>query len=277
MRHRRALAITASAMLVLLGCASAPSALPEGVSVSLLQLRSDVADRQAQVQVFNGSDEVLEIAELSVEDPRFARSAVRVIDRISELAPGGTTNVRVQLPAFTCPASGTASTLTIGYTHRAQQAVASVPLAEGIPFLAAMHERECFGARLAEIVEVSLAGFEPSAAGEPAGLLLSLVPSGDGSAVIRGIHQTNLLTFAGGVAVFPIEAHVDTGAAPQTLALPLLPWRCDPHAVQEDKRGTVFRIEAEVEGAAGQIELAASPELRGTLLGWVASWCRFGQ
>ena len=50
---------------------------------------------------------------------------------------------------------------------------------------------------------------------------------------------------------------------PLAVHLPLVPLRCDPHAVQEDKRGTVFTLEVEVDGEPGEIELAASEDMRG--------------
>ncbi len=269
-------------MLTAAGCAGdqpevQPQGLPEGVTVSLLQLRSDVADRHAQVQMHNGTDAALTIGELSVADPRFAEPATRVIDQESELRPGATVDLRIQLPLFACPASGVpASVLTVRWAQGSEFSITTVPLPEQIPFLAAMYERECFGAGLAEVVAVSFGGFTPSPTGEPAELLLEFVPTGTGEAVIVGIHETNLLTFDGAVGSFVLDAHIAGRMDPFIVALPLMPWRCDPHAVQEDKRGTVFTLDAEVGGVAGQIELRASPELRGQLLGWVASWCEFG-
>jgi hypothetical protein len=55
-----------------------------------------------------------------------------------------------------------------------------------------------------------------------------------------------------------------------------VPLRCDPHAVQEDKRGTIFTLEVELDGVPGEIELAASEDMRGSILTWVSNWCGFG-
>ena len=60
------------------------------------------------------------------------------------------------------------------------------------------------------------------------------------------------------------------------VVLPLVPLRCDPHVVQEDKRGTIFTIEVEIDGSKGAIELPAPEDLRGQILTWVAPWCGFG-
>lgn len=58
--------------------------------------------------------------------------------------------------------------------------------------------------------------------------------------------------------------------------VPLVPLRCDPHAVMEDKRGTVFNLGVQVDGAVGVVEVAASERLRGDILRWVSDWCGFG-
>ena len=64
---------------------------------------------------------------------------------------------------------------------------------------------------------------------------------------------------------------------PTTVHLPLVPLRCDPHAVQEDKRGTVFNVEVELDGEPGLVQVAATEDMRGRILTWVADWCGFGE
>ena len=56
----------------------------------------------------------------------------------------------------------------------------------------------------------------------------------------------------------------------------LEPFRCDAHAVQEDKRGTIFTTDVTVGGENGQIELAAPPDMRAEILNAVADYCGFG-
>ena len=109
---RRSAALpVAAAALVLAGCgavggsAEPDRTLPEGVTVELIQLRADVAPRQAQVHVTNGSDVALRIGDVRVEDPRFEDAAVRVVaDRTSSVPAGRSVDVRVQLAAVDCDA-----------------------------------------------------------------------------------------------------------------------------------------------------------------------------
>ncbi|MCT9819675.1 hypothetical protein N3K63_05170 [Microbacterium sp. W1N] len=273
--------------LLLAGCAATPAdsaaaarELPAGMSAELIQLRSDVAARQAEVRIVNGTGEPIEVGAVSVADPRFRAPAERVVDRTSTLAPGATVDVRVQLGAAACGvAAEPAATLTLRGARGDEPFAAVVPIAEAIPFLAALHERECVQEGAERSADIALGVFTPSDAGAPAALELQVAPRpGDGVLRITGIRETNLLTFdgvVGGALALDID---QTGAdrSAQSVSLPLRPARCDPHAVLEDKRGTVFRLLVEVDGVAGSFDLAASPELRGELLGWVARWCGYG-
>jgi len=259
----------------------AATALPAGVTVAVTQLRSDVADRQVQVQIRNGSDAPIEIGDVSLSDPRFAAPATRVVDRTSTLAPGHAVNVRVQLAGVVCDATATpGATVTFAYTQAGQTGTATAPAAEVFPFLDALHRRECVAARTAEVADITWSAFTASDAGAPASLELSIVPrSGAAAAVVLAdVRETNLLTFdgvAGGILPLDVTVGGDDQTA-RTIALPLRPARCDPHAVQEDKRGTVFTLDVVVDGEPGQFTLAADAALRGRILTWVADWCGYG-
>lgn len=277
----RTFAVLALALVAALtGCTASTgtetpeTSLPAGVAVELAQLRSDVAARQAQVRFVNDTDEVLMVGEVRVEDPRFDGAATRAISRETTVRPGGTVDVRVQLPVVACPApDAAASTLAVHYRLGDDAREATVALPERIPFVAALHERECLVAALAEAATLSFGSFAPSPPGESAALRLEIEPTGAGGAELVGIRATNLLMFEGGAKSWPLG--ISLPGERQTVAVPLVPLRCDAHAVQEDKRGTVFTVDVVLHGEAGRIELAASPELRGEILRWVADWCGF--
>ncbi len=270
----------AALVLGLTGCTAtpAPTELPPGLSAEFAQLRSDVAARQAQVRFVNDTDGVLVVGELRVEDPRFDGAATRLNERESTVPAGGTVDVRVQLPPMACPGEDAAeSSLVVQYTLGDEAAEVTVPLSEPIPFLTAMHERECLVAALAEVAGLEFTAFTPSPPGSPAELMLEVTPTGTGDAEITGIQATNLLRFDGSAETLPLDVVVASSTRALTVPIRLVPLRCDPHAVQEDKRGTIFTIEIVLDGEPGEIELAASPEQRGEILSWVADWCGFGQ
>ncbi|MEE2814634.1 MAG: hypothetical protein VYC96_03080, partial [Actinomycetota bacterium] len=67
-RRLGAVMLGAALVLGMAACASAApnEAVPEGVSVRLVQQRSDVALHQAQVEITNGTDSPLSVDALSV-------------------------------------------------------------------------------------------------------------------------------------------------------------------------------------------------------------------
>ena len=257
---------------------ASPTDLPAGVTVAVTQLRSDVADRQAQVQVRNGSDAPIEIGAVRLDDPRFAAPANRVVDRTSTLAPGAAVNVRVQLAGPACDAPDEAtSTVTIDFATADDRGTATAPAAEVFPFLAELHRRDCVAEEVAAVADIGLSGFAPSPPGRPATLLLTIdpVPGADAELALTGIRETNLLTYTeadGGALALDVTLAGGRRDA-QAIALPLLPARCDPHAVQEDKRGTVFTLDVLLDGEVGQVTLAADADLKAELLAWVTAWC----
>ena len=258
--------------------------LPDGVTVELQQGRSDVAARQAQVVVRNGTDETLIVGSVEVDDPRFAAPIVRVEDRDSDIGPGRTVGIRVQLPDVACGENApdaARSTVILDYTLGDASGRASAGIEDPIGFIEPLHVRDCRADAVAEAAHVSFTDFDPSPPGEPAALTLGIAPTGRSSVLISGIQTTNLITFEDGgdtaPETLPIGLEVREGDTGLTeVSLPIVPIRCDPHAVQEDKRGTIFDLEVEVDGEPGEIELAASEDLRGQILTWVADWCGFG-
>ncbi|TDN91312.1 hypothetical protein [Microbacterium sp. BK668] len=257
---------------------ASPSALPAGVSVELRQLRSDVAARWAQVMITNDGETDVTVGPLHVDDPRFDGSAGRINDRESTVRAGSTVAIPVQLPPVACPAPDEATgTVTLEWATTDASGTATAPLTDPLSFVPPLHERECRALALAATAAVSISAFTPSPAGQPADLTLTVAPTGEGAARIEGIHSTNLLTWSDHPNVeHPLGIDIASGGAePFDVHLPMIPLRCDPHAVQEDKRGTVFNVDIAVDGEPGQIQLAASEEMRGRILTWVGQWCGF--
>lgn len=277
--RRAASAVVAASLIgALLGCsatAPADASLPEGVAVTLVQLRGDVAARQAQVQIRNGSEEPLRIGAVRLHDPRFDGAAERVVARKSAVPAGGAVDVRVQLPAMDCTAPDDGdSTVTL----ELDASEVTTPIPDPLGFLPALHARECLAVRLAEVATIGIASFTPAPAGEVGSLTLAITPTGAGSARLGEVDSTPLLMYAPGAPAAPFALGVDIGprSPATTVEIPLVPQRCDPHVVQEDKRGTIFTIDVVVGETSGEIDLAAPPDMKARMLTWVADWCGFG-
>lgn len=255
-----------------------PGELPAGVSVELIQLRSDVVGRTAQLRLKNAGEDDLVVTRISLTDARFETPIVR--DKRSPVSAGRTLDMRVDLPPVVCDKDGAAESTTLELEYelggRTEVAEASVP--DSLAFIPLLHQKECLRERLAEVVALSWAAFEPSDVGAPASLTLDISPSGgEGEARIDTVETTNLLMFdPSGAAPFVVGAEVDGSRESQRVRVPLVPLRCDPHAVMEDKRGTIFDITVATGGAAGVVEVAVPAEIKGEILAWVADWCGFG-
>ena len=122
-------------------------------------------------------------------------------------------------------------------------------------------------------------GFTQSAPPLPGGAAArrSTPAGGSGTAELVEVQTTNLLKFAELQAPFPLALPVTPGRMPRPRCR-CRSCRCGATRTpcMEDKRGTVFNVGVEVDGAAGVVEIAASEEMRGEILRWVADWCGFG-
>lgn len=270
-----------TAGLAITACAPSgpqPGALPPGVSVELIQLRSDVVDRAAELRVQNGSEDDLVVTRVSLTDPRFAMPIER--DKRSSVSAGRTLDMRVDLPPVACDADGAVgpTTLELEYEVGGRVAVAEAFVPDPLAFIPLLHQKECLRERLGEVAVLSWGAFESSDAGAPAHLTLEIAPAGGaGSASIETVETTPLLMFdAAGAAPFVVGLEVEGSGAPEQVRVPLVPLRCDPHAVMEDKRGTIFDVTVAVGGVSGVVEVAAPAEIKGDILVWVADWCGFG-
>ncbi|MEE2569128.1 hypothetical protein V1638_06915 [Pseudarthrobacter sp. J64] len=89
---------------------------------------------------------------------------------------------------------------------------------------------------------------------------------------IERILGTTLLA-ADPAAPWPEGLQVRAGDPPRTLQLQVRPARCDPHAVAEDKVGTLLPLMVDVGGVKGTIKAAARPELKGAIHDFVSAAC----
>jgi len=277
LRCARPLVVIAATLLT--ACSPAPeprAGLPDGVELELFQLRSDVAERGAQVRIVNGSDDDLVVTRVVFDDDWFEGEGVR--ERTSTVAAGRTVDLRIALPQSACEDEPEAAARTSLVTLELENgSTATVDVADPLGFTTLIHEKECLRHDLARVATLEWMSFTASTAPMPAELRLSVTPSGgSGVAELGEVQTTNLLVFAEGSAALPLALLVNASGAPTEVPVPIVPLRCDAHAVMEDKRGTVFNVAVEVDGAAGVVEVAASETMRGAILRWVADWCGFG-
>lgn len=257
----------------LAGCVAAPPALPEGITVTVMQQRSDVAERMAELRLHNGSDAEVSFTAARLDDSRFASEVV--IGREVQLTPGTTSDLRFALPAPRCGGDEVRRTLTLTQVD-GTELVADLSSADD--FTIGLHERECLLVDIERTASLAWTGFTASPPGEPAHALLTATPTGAGEPVVLvELRATNLVRFAPKDGErWRLDLTLDDRSVPTSIEVPLVPQRCDPHVVQEDKRGTIFTIDV-TQPRAGTVEVPMPPELKAQVLTWVATWCRFGQ
>jgi hypothetical protein len=138
---------------------------------------------------------------------------------------------------------------------------------------------DCFAQEVAAIGEVSLAGLSAEDPAAPAELELRVDSAdGDGTLRVTSMESTTLFdpldaegrpTTAG-----PVGIELRPGQPSATARVQIVPNRCDPHALAEDKVGTLFVVAAEVDGGrSGSLSMPASPELRGELYEYFTRAC----
>ena len=72
---------------------------------------------------------------------------------------------------------------------------------------------------------------------------------------------------------WPRNIRIVQGAPRIELRLRIRPARCDPHAVAEDKVGTLLPLNVSLGGREGQLKIAAGTALRGQIYDFVTSAC----
>jgi hypothetical protein len=277
---RRALAVIL-AVLVLSGCATRGE-LPDGVTVSVFQNRFDYSVRQLEVKVSNGTDAPLTITRASFVSTRFTEAAVW--DRPQEIPPGSARDLRVQLPEPRCDGVDPVDTVTLEFTlDDGTRGTATLTPSDEQGRIDTINAQDCLEASVAAVATITPADtldWTPGAHA-PSVFELSVMPTGGGgTATILDAKGTVLLALtdeAGSpITVQPVDLVVDAEAKASVIRLSIVPNRCDPHAVEEDKRGTFFPLDAETgDGRGGTIYIAVSDEVRRGFYEFYADYCGF--
>ena len=278
----RPLVFLPALVMLLTGCATSPSALPENVTVSVFQNRFDYSLRQLQIKVSNGTDAAVTVTSAILDSTRWTTPATW--DRPQEIPAGGARDLRVQLGEADCAADELVDTVALELTlaDGTTRSGSIVPTDE-TGRLEAVYADDCLGEAVAAIAAVTAPDavtWTPGARG-PMTVDLTVTPTGaDGTLTIHQAKGTVLLSLVdeGGVRVtaLPLERVVDASAGAGGIHLLIEPGRCDPHAVAEDKRGTFLPLDVSTsDGRSGTIYVAMSDAVRLSIYEFVADYCAF--
>ncbi len=272
--------------------AAGPSAAPP-VTAGISQFRDNYGKQIIEIQLTNNSTASLTVLGAELTSPLFSSGIIwQPADGGIELPPGQAKSLPAPLPAPDCtqgsvaasaPAGGPEGAATVSLrlapaAALAEQQPLTAPAADPYGVLPRNNAEMC----LAEAASV-VAGFrlEPdldvSADGRTAVVRLTITPRNSGTAdagtlTIDRIEGTTLLEEDPG-APWPRSVEVSASAQPEEFRLRIRPARCDPHAVAEDKVGTLLPLRVRAGGREGVLKVDAGGLLRGRIYDFVTAAC----
>ena len=268
--------------LALTGCAPGGGSLaeaPDGLSVSVYQPRPDIPKNRIAIEFHNDGDAPITITDATLSTSFFG-DFVWGPDRTSTVPAGYAVDLRVDIPAATCtPGLEAANAVTFSWTRGDDSGTSTLEPDDSFHMLDRLHAEACLvvnAEAVAKLTAVSLTA--PVTEPAPAELLISVEPTGQpGTLRIDTITSTTLLMPAGadgtGEQQLPLGIDV-TADGPGEIRVPIVPNRCDPHALAEDKIGTRMPLYVTLpDGTQGRLVLAASDELRGQMYAFFSGYC----
>jgi len=273
-------------VLLASGCSTAApeasTAAPPGVSVSMYQTRTDVAPRRLELAIQNGTDDPLRITGARLLSSQFA-AAAEWQKASTTIPPGATVDLPVQLPDPDCTIDDPVHTVEFDYeSDDGMSGTARVIADDRLDRMPALRLEDCLQQSVTAVVELTIS--DPPRRVQLLGhpvieVDLRAVPTGgEGSVILDQLASTTLLTPIDPATGLPaptaaLGVTIAAGDAPSVVTLLLAPGRCDPHAIAEDKRGTIMPIDVRVGQATGRLSVPSSDAVRGALYALVTELC----
>lgn len=255
--------------------------LPDGISLSVYQTRTDFGMRRLEVSIENRTGGPLTITRLELRSEQFVAPAVWE-KAPSTLRTGVTVDLPLFLPDADCNAVDPVPVVEFDYISGSGESRTAVAIADDrYTRMPTLLIEDCVAQSVAEVVRLSTSMPHPVTIDGVDAVELDLVsrPTGaEGSVVIESLGGTTLFTPADPRSGRPVgDARLGwdiTGSdAPSTITLTLVPTRCDAHAIAEDKRGTIMPLAVTIGGVEGRVFVSADDEVRGALYDFVTATC----
>lgn len=204
-----------------------------------------------------------------------------------ELPPGQTKILPAQLRAPECgiqtagAGEGTAVKLQLAGAKGTVPA-ATVPATDPYGVLSRNNAEMCLAQAAAAVAGIRLEPeLEVSADAQRAVLRLAITPRSTPGAVNPGSMGTLTINWIEGTtlldedqsAPWPRSVSVQAGGSSQHFRLGIRPARCDPHAIADDKVGTLLPLRVSAGGRDGVLKIDAGALLRGRIYEFVTAAC----
>ncbi|MET3950208.1 hypothetical protein [Arthrobacter sp. UYEF36] len=291
-----ALALTASCSAWAPGTpAPTPSTAPPAAPVTAVinQLRDNYSQQIIAVQLTNTTDSPVTVLGAVVVTPLFSGTIEwQPAPGGIELPPGQTKILPARLHAPECgvraapPDAGAAVELLLAGDSDAAPLTTlpatTVPATDPYGVLDRNNTEMCLVQSAAAVAGIRLEpDLEVSADARSAVLTLAITPrsapgganpGSTGSLTINRIDGTTLVQEDAG-APWPRSVSVQAGGASQRFRLGIRPARCDPHAIADDKLGTLLPLRVTAGGRDGVLKIDAGAQLRGRIYGFITTAC----
>ncbi|WP_426995824.1 hypothetical protein [Pseudarthrobacter sp. N5] len=264
-----------------------------GLSAELNQFRDNYGKQIIEVQLTNTLTEPLTVLTAAVSSPLFNSPITwQSMQQGTAVPPGQSKSLPAQLPDAVCPDAAQAfadssdtipaeSVLVVGLSPDGRRV--RVPLTDPFGVLVRNNMELCVARAAASTAEFAFSpGLDISPDGATAVIRLAIrplavVPHGNGAAepliiTIERVDGTTLIAEDPDLP-WPQGTTVSPGGEAAELQLSIRPARCDPHAVAEDKVGTLIPLHVQAGRLRGILKVQAGTALKAAILDFVAGAC----
>ncbi|XAS72231.1 hypothetical protein VUN82_24705 [Micrococcaceae bacterium Sec5.1] len=275
------------AALPLAACDGSPGQEPptnpeaQPISVEVNQSRDQYGKQAILIQLTNTADITVTVSGARLKSALFEKDIIwEPTAGALELPPRQPKSLPANLPAPHCGQSPTQPLkAVVEYSEPAKgSAETSVEAQDPFNVLPRNADELCLAADAAAVAAIVLdPDLEVAPDGRTAVVRLVITPAstpGESTQklTINSIDGTTLLAESP-ADPWPRDIAISSGAAPKEVPLTIRPARCDPHAVAEDKVGTLLPLRISVGAREGVLKIAAPNELRGRIYDFVTSAC----
>lgn len=251
------------------------------IAVEVNQSRDQYGKQAILIQLTNTTDTLLTVSGVRLTSPLFGKDIIwEPTTGVLELPPRQPKSLPADLPAPHCRQSPTKPLkAVVQYSEPAKgPAETSVEARDPFNVLPRNSDELCLAADAASVAAIVLdPALDVAPDGRTAVVRLVITPvSTPGQSpqklMIKSIDGTTLLAESP-ADPWPRDITIASDAAMRELPVTIRPARCDPHAVAEDKVGTLLPLRISVGAREGVLKVAAPNELRGRIYDFVTAAC----
>jgi len=269
---------------------SASASVAAPLTAEISQFRDNYSRQIIEIQLTNTTGEPVTVLAAGLRSPLFAsRISWTAAAAGTELPPHQTKSLPARLPAAACPDQApeqsragqppAAVEVLLASAAGAPGKTVTTDAADPFGVLARNNGEMCVAQAAAAIADLRFGpALELSPDARTAFLHLLITPRNsatdpaDRALTINSVGGTTLLE-EDPSAPWPSGLRIGATGPMRELRLGIRPARCDPHAVAEDKVGTLIPLHVSVAGREGVLKIDAGAQLRGRIYDFVTSAC----